>query len=95
MRCPNCGAETPDGEWNCSSCRINLYWATQHYDGLAEIREGQGRPESASSPPFLIKAHKDAMEDRAERGGQAENKVRAAARKVMARKQASSDSGGE
>jgi hypothetical protein len=94
MKCPKCGAETPDEEWNCSSCRINLYWATQHYDGLAEIREGLGLPERAPSPSFLIKAHKDAMDDRAGRGGQADNKVRVAARKIMRRKQVTSDSGG-
>ena len=49
MKCPRCGAENSDDEWNCVSCRINLYWATQHYDGLAEIRERQGLPESASA----------------------------------------------
>ena len=86
MKCPKCGADTPDDEWNCASCRINLYWATQHYDGLAEIRDDLGLPEQAPSPSFLIKAHKDAMDDRAARGGQVENKVRAAARKVMRRK---------
>jgi hypothetical protein len=94
MKCPKCGAETPDEEWNCGSCRINLYWATQHYDGLVEIREELGLPENVSSPSFLIKAHEDAMEYRSTRGGRAENKVRAAARKVMRRNQVSSDSGG-
>ena len=59
-----------------------------HYDGLAEIRERQGLPESASSPEFLIKAHTDAMTDRAARGEPVENKVRAAARKLMRRKSA-------
>jgi hypothetical protein len=91
MECPQCGAETPDDEWNCVSCRINLYWAVQHYEGLAEIREQQGRPASASPPPFLVKAHRDAMADRAERHEPVENKVRAAARKVMRRKSASAD----
>ena len=65
MRCPQCGAETPDDEWNCVSCRINLYWASQHYQRLLEIRERQGLPSSPSSAPFLVKAHKDAMDDRA------------------------------
>ena len=23
MKCPQCGAETPDEEWNCVACRIN------------------------------------------------------------------------
>lgn len=85
MRCPQCGAETPDEEWNCVSCRINLYWATQHYDELAEIRERQGLEPSAASATFLVKVHRDAMEDRAERGGRVEHKVRLIARRVMRR----------
>jgi len=83
MICPQCGAETPDSEWNCSSCRINLYWATQHYDELAEIRAKQGLSTDTSSPPFLVKAHRDALDDRAERGGRVEHKVRAIARAAM------------
>jgi hypothetical protein len=93
MRCPRCATEAPDDAWNCPSCRINLYWATQHYEGLAEIRDGLGLPASASSPLFLIKAHTDAMDDRARRGGIVENKVRATARKVMRRKQESNSPG--
>jgi hypothetical protein len=91
MNCPNCGAETRDEEWNCISCRINLYWAVQHYEGLANVRERQGLPASPSSPSFLVKAHKDAMDDRAARGLPLENKVRAVARKVMRRKLAPPD----
>jgi hypothetical protein len=87
MKCARCGAETPDDEWNCVSCRINLYWASQHFEGLAQIREHQGLPETVESPAFLIKVHKEVMDDRAERGGCVENKVRSAARKAM-RKQA-------
>jgi hypothetical protein len=85
MQCPQCGAETPDDDWNCVSCRINLYWASQHYEGLAEIRERQGLPGDAASPPFLVKAHQEAMDDRAQRGGRVEHKVRSVARKVMRR----------
>jgi hypothetical protein len=85
MKCPQCGAETPDDEWNCVSCRINLYWASQHYKDLAEIRERQGLDGSAASPPFLVKAHRHAMDDRAERGGRIEHKVRVIARRLMRR----------
>jgi hypothetical protein len=92
MRCPQCGAETPDEEWNCVSCRINLYWAVQHYDELAQIRERYGLSDAAPSATFLINAHKHVMADRAERGGNVENKVRAVARKVMRRKTAPADS---
>jgi hypothetical protein len=85
MKCPQCGAETPDKEWNCVSCRINIYWASQHYNELAEIREGQGLPGGAASPSFLVKAHREAMDDRAERGGRVEHRVRQIARLVMGR----------
>lgn len=83
MRCPQCGAETPDEEWNCVSCRMNVYWATRHYHDLAGIRERQGLPDSPPTPPFLIKAHERAMDDRADRGGRVEHKVRQIARRAM------------
>jgi hypothetical protein len=83
MRCPQCGAETPDEEWNCVSCRVNLYWAHQHYAELARIREQQGLDTRASSPAFLMTSHQREMRDRARRGGQIENKVRSIARRVM------------
>ena len=83
MRCPQCGAETPDEEWNCVSCRINLYWAHQHFDELAHIREQQGLHTRASTPSFLLTSHQREMRDRARRGGQIENKVRNIARRVM------------
>src|SRR5919205_946815 len=54
MRCPQCGAETPDEEWNCMSCRINLYWAHQHFAELAHIRKQQGLQTRASTPAFLL-----------------------------------------
>jgi hypothetical protein len=88
MRCPQCGKETPDEEWNCRWCRINLYWVSQHYEDLAGIRERRGLRGNASSPPFLIKAHRDAMDGRSERGEPVENRVRALARKMMLRKSA-------
>jgi hypothetical protein len=65
---------------------MNLYWAVQHHDGLTELREQMGLPRNASTPPFLVKSHTDVMAARSRRGGQAENKVRAAARKIMQRK---------
>jgi hypothetical protein len=85
MKCPQCGAETPDEEWNCVSCRINIYWATQHFEELADIREHQGLPAAASPPSFLVKAHREAMDDRAERGGRVEHRVRQIARRIMRR----------
>ena len=85
MLCPQCRSEIPKQEWNCKSCRINVYWAAQHYDELARIREQQGAPASAATPSFLIRTHQDAMDDRAGRGGRVEHKVRKIARLVMRR----------
>ena len=83
MHCPQCGAETPDTEWNCVSCRINLYWATTHYDDLAGIRERQGLAPAPATPPFLVDLHARAMDERADRGGRVEHKVRRIARRAM------------
>jgi hypothetical protein len=85
MQCPQCGAETPDEEWNCVSCRMNVYWASQHYEDLARIRQRQGLRVAANTPPFLLQAHAYAMNERAERGGKVEHKVRQIARRVMRR----------
>jgi hypothetical protein len=85
MQCPQCGAETPDEEWNCVSCRINVYWASQHYADLAGIRQRQGLRLPANTPAFLLEAHASAMEERADRGGKVEHKVRQIARRTMSR----------
>lgn len=85
MRCPNCGAETPDTEWNCVSCRMNVYWASQHYADLALLRAEQGLPAGSDTPRFLLRAHQAAMNERAERGGRVEHKVRQVARQAMRR----------
>src|SRR6516164_1258687 len=85
MLCPQCGAETPDEEWNCISCRMNVYWASQHYRDLAGIRQRQGLRTTTETPSFLLQAHASAMEERAERGGKVEHKVRQIARRAMSR----------
>ena len=87
MQCPQCGAETPDEEWNCVSCRMNVYWASQHYEDLALIRRRQGLAATADTPGFLRQAHAAAMDERALHGGRVEHKVRQIARLAM-RKQA-------
>jgi hypothetical protein len=83
VKCPQCGAETPDEEWNCVSCRINVYWASRHYEDLARIREDQGLRRSPATPVFLTQAHEQEMTERAERGGQADDRVRQIARREM------------
>jgi hypothetical protein len=85
MRCPQCGAETPDEEWNCVACRMNVYWASQHFATLADVRRQQGLSESAPTPPFLVQVQKAAMDERADRGGRVEHKVRQIARRAMRR----------
>jgi len=43
---------------NCRTCRINMYWAFQHYEELTALREASKlapRPETAS---FLIETSK-------------------------------------
>ncbi|SRR6266487_4274489 len=85
MQCPQCGEQTPDEEWNCASCRINVYWASQHYEDLARIRQGQGLPIAATTPSFLVQAHERAMNERADRGGRVEHRVRQIARRAMRR----------
>jgi len=93
MKCPSCGTENIDDSWNCVTCRINLYWASQHYDELDEIRRSSGRADRVSSPSFLVEAHRDAMNDRAARGQDGDNKVRVAARKAMRRSSSQPDPG--
>ena len=83
MKCRQCGAQTPDDEWNCASCRMNVYWASQHYDDLAGIRRGQGLHDDAETPPFLRLVHTVVMDQRATHGGKVEHKVRQIARRVM------------
>jgi len=83
MQCPQCGAETPDDEWNCVACRVNLYWAHQHYEELARIRAQQGLDTRPSTPSFLVASSKRELSERARRGGKAENKVRAIARRIL------------
>lgn len=83
MKCPQCGTAIPDSEWNCGKCRMNVYWASQHYSQLAGIRRSQGLPPAAPTPSFLVRVHRDAMDDRATRGGREEHRVRQVARSIM------------
>jgi hypothetical protein len=62
---------------------MNVYWASQHYEDLAGIRRRQGVHLPADTPSFLLQAHASAMDERAERGGKVEHKVRQIARRVM------------
>jgi hypothetical protein len=54
IECPQCGTINDEDVKNCKSCRVNMYWAFQHYAELAALREANRltpQPETAS---FLI-----------------------------------------
>jgi hypothetical protein len=84
MQCLQCGAQTPDDEWNCVSCRMNVYWASQHYASLARLSQQPDQP-GTGTPPFLRLVHEHAMRERAEHGGRVEHRVRQIARRAMRR----------
>ena len=52
--CPQCGSMNEDDSKNCRACRVNLYWAFQHYEELAAIREANQLASRAESPAFLL-----------------------------------------
>lgn len=83
MICPQCGAENADDQWNCVSCRINLYWASQHYEELAGLREQKGLDPHAQTPPFLVQVSQHELAERTKRGARTDSKVRTIARRVM------------
>ena len=58
IECPQCGTMNEADVKNCKRCRINMYWAFQHYEELASIRQANklaARPETAS---FLVETSK-------------------------------------
>lgn len=52
--CPQCGTSNEDDAKNCRQCRVNLYWAFQHYDELAKLRAANHLPPKPQSAPFLV-----------------------------------------
>lgn len=53
VECPQCGVPNEDDAKNCQGCRINLYWAFQHYENLAAIREANLLTPRPETPSFL------------------------------------------
>jgi hypothetical protein len=43
---------------NCRGCRINMYWASQHYEELAAIRQANQLAPRPQSAPFLVETSK-------------------------------------
>jgi hypothetical protein len=57
-KCPQCSAQNEDDAKNCQSCRINLYWAAQHYEELAALRQASQLAPKPETAPFLIETSK-------------------------------------
>jgi hypothetical protein len=56
--CPQCGTMNDDDVKNCIGCRINMYWAFQHYEELAALRQSNQLPPSPNSASFLVETSK-------------------------------------
>jgi hypothetical protein len=56
--CPQCGAMNDDDVKNCRSCRINMYWAFQHYEELSALRQNNHLPLRPESASFLVETSK-------------------------------------
>ncbi len=52
--CPQCGTPNEDDAKNCKNCRINLYWAFQHYEELAALRQANNLSSKPETAPFLV-----------------------------------------
>jgi hypothetical protein len=56
--CPQCGTVNDDDIKNCKGCRINLYWAFQHYQELVSLRQNNALPPRPESASFLVETSK-------------------------------------
>ncbi len=56
--CPQCGFMNEDDAKNCGGCRVNLYWAFQHYEELAALRQANKLAPSPASASFLLETSK-------------------------------------
>ncbi len=56
--CPQCGTMNDDDVKNCKGCRINLYWAFQHYQELTSLRQNNALPPRPESASFLVETSK-------------------------------------
>ncbi len=56
--CPQCTTLNEDNTKNCKGCRVNLYWAFQHYEELAAIREANTLVPRPETPSFLVETSK-------------------------------------
>ena len=54
IECPQCGSMNEDDVKNCKGCRVNMYWAFQHYEELAAMRVANKIAPCPETPSFLI-----------------------------------------
>ncbi len=52
--CPQCGTRNEDDIKNCRGCRVNMYWAFQHYEELMAIRKANKLASRPETFPFLV-----------------------------------------
>jgi len=52
--CPQCGTSNEDDIKNCRGCRVNMYWAFQHYEELMAIRKANKLAARPETSPFLV-----------------------------------------
>jgi len=52
--CPQCGTSNEDDIKNCRGCRVNIYWAFQHYEELTAIRKANKLASRPETSPFLV-----------------------------------------
>lgn len=58
VECPQCRTSNKEDVKNCRECCINLYWAFQHYEELAQIRQTNKLAPRPETPEFLVKTSK-------------------------------------
>jgi hypothetical protein len=56
--CPQCATINENDTKNCQGCRVNIYWAFQHYEELAAIRKRNKLAPRSEPIPFLIDTSK-------------------------------------
>ncbi len=56
--CPQCGTMNEDDVKNCKGCRVNMYWAFQHYEELAALRQANKLPPRPQTASFLVDTSK-------------------------------------
>jgi hypothetical protein len=56
--CPQCGTMNEDNVKNCKGCRVNMYWAFQHYEELSKLRQANELPPRPQTADFLTNTSK-------------------------------------